>query len=327
MINKKKEYCFKNVIIWSLTFVGCATLLSKSIKCAYSIYPLLMPKRNLIKKYGNNSWVAITGSSDGLGKQFAFEFSNYGFNCLLIARNEMKIKKVESELKQKFPHILYKIVLADFQKVLEENFFENLKNEIQSLDIKILINNVGVTNVSNFFNATDMEIKQQIFINSYSTVVLSKIFLKKLCDVNHNKNHYAIINVGSILGNIPFPYLSIYCGTKAFINNFSDSLAYEFKEKNINIFCLTPYYVSTKMTGFKKLSFDTITPEECVKSAIKQFSYGKKNSSGNWKHEFISLMLGNVLFKEKLIKTKANFYKDLIDRAEKVKQLRKNKKN
>ena len=326
--NEKKNPSFQSSYIFtSLAAIGSLFLMAKTYKFFHSIYPLMMPKRNLIKKYGKNSWVAITGSSDGLGKQFAYEFSNYGFNCLLIARNEIKTKKVEEELQKKFPNISYKIVLADFKKVLNENFFQNFEKEIKLLDVKILINNVGITNVSNFFNSTEMEIRDMIFINSYSTVLISKLFINHINNTNENKQKYAIINIGSILGNIPLPYLSMYCATKAFINNFSESLHYEFKEKNIDIFCLTPYYVSTKMTGFKKLSLDTITPEECVKSAVKQFSYGKKTSSGNWKHEIINLLLENNAFKEALIKRKKNFYKNLIDRAEKINQKRQKRSN
>ena len=323
---KSQKPSILQYVIFPFAAIGACTLLSKGSKLFQSFYPLMIPKKNLSKIYGKNSWVAITGSSDGLGKQFAHEFSSYGFNCLLIARNETKIKTVENELQTKFPNIQYKIVLADFKKVLEPNFSDNLQKEFSNLDVKILVNNVGVTSVSNFFNASDNEIKEQIFINSYATVLMSRLFLNKIIETRKKtgkSEKCAIINIGSILGKIPLPYLSIYCGTKAFVNNFSESLDYEFRGQNLDVFCLTPYYVSTKMTGFKKLSFDTITPEECVSSALKQFARGKKKSSGNWKHELISSMLGNEWFKEYLIKNKREFYKDLVDRAEKVKELRK----
>ncbi len=325
---ENKNRSFQSTFIFtSMAAIGSLFLMAKTYNFFNAIYPLMMPKCNLLKKYGKNSWVAITGSSDGLGKQFAYEFSNYGFNCLLIARNELKTRKVEAELKKFFPNISYKIVLADFKNVLDENFFQNIEKEIKLLNVKILINNVGITHVSNFVNSTEMEIREIIFINSYSTVLLSKLFINQINNTNEKIQKYAIINVGSILGNIPLPYLSIYCATKAFINNFSESLYYEFQEKNIDIFCLTPYYVSTKMTGFKKLALDTITTEECVKSAIKQFSYGKKTSSGNWKHEIINLLLENNVFREVLIERKKKFYKNLIDRAEKIKQKRQKRSN
>ena len=35
----------------------------------------------------NPNWVAITGSSDGIGKGLAMELAKYDFNTLLIARN------------------------------------------------------------------------------------------------------------------------------------------------------------------------------------------------------------------------------------------------
>lgn len=335
-MDDKNKIQIKNPnIFWSpvkltvpLAFIGAATILSKTFKFFYRIYPLFLPKKNLIKKYGKNSWVAITGASDGLGKQFAYEFSRYGFNCILFARNQKKIQKVEQELKTIFPNVSYKIILADFQNVLQENFFKNIEESINDIDVKILVNNVGITSVNSFFNENDESIKEQILINSYSTIILSKIFLKSKFSTKQNNNEKcAIINIGSILGKFSLPYLSIYCGTKAFVNNFSESLYFELKERNIDIFCLTPYYVSTKMTGYKKISFDTITPEECVRSAIKQFSYGKRESSGNYKHEIVTALLENLWLRSYFIKIKKTYYKNLVERAEKILNLRRRKTN
>lgn len=320
--NKESKISF---LLFPFAVIGAFTVFNKSYRIAQNFYPLFMPRRNLLKKYGPNSWVVITGASDGLGKQFAFEFSKQGFNCILIARNENKIQNVINTLKNDFPNISYKIILANFQNVLHESFFANIEEEILKNDVRILINNVGITSVNNFFNETDEAIKQQILINSYSAVILSKIFINKIRSNTESPKRYGIINVGSILGKFALPYLSIYCGTKAFLNNFSESLFYEFHEKNIDIFCLTPYYVSTKMTGYKKLSFDTITPEQCVNSAIKQFSYGKKESSGNWKHELITLFFESFWLRSYLIRLKKAYYQNLVQRSDKIKDLRKKK--
>lgn len=44
--------------------------------------------RNLITKYGTNSWAVVTGGSDGIGKEFCIELAKLGFNIVIVARNQ-----------------------------------------------------------------------------------------------------------------------------------------------------------------------------------------------------------------------------------------------
>jgi hypothetical protein len=55
----------------------------------------LISELDLAKRYGKNSWVAITAASSGQGRDFALEFAKRGFNILMIGskrtiRSEMK---------------------------------------------------------------------------------------------------------------------------------------------------------------------------------------------------------------------------------------------
>ena len=53
---------------------------------------------NLYSRYGADSWVCITGSSSGQGRQFALKFAEKGFNILLIGSK--RIKSVEKEIQE-----------------------------------------------------------------------------------------------------------------------------------------------------------------------------------------------------------------------------------
>lgn len=47
-----------------------------------------------MKTYGGpDSWVVVTGGSDGIGLQFCKDLSKLGFNICIIGRNELKIKE------------------------------------------------------------------------------------------------------------------------------------------------------------------------------------------------------------------------------------------
>jgi short-subunit dehydrogenase len=44
------------------------------------------------ERYGKKSWVVITGSSDGIGLEFANQFASRGFNIVMIARNQERLE-------------------------------------------------------------------------------------------------------------------------------------------------------------------------------------------------------------------------------------------
>ena len=47
-------------------------------------------------------FLAVSGASDGIGKEFALQLAKKGFNILLIGRNQEKLEQVETEIsKQK----------------------------------------------------------------------------------------------------------------------------------------------------------------------------------------------------------------------------------
>lgn len=299
----------------SLALIGGLSLLSLSFKTFKALYPFILPTPSLYNQYkgAKAPWVAITGSSDGLGRQFAFEFSKKGFNILLFARNQAKIKSMELELQKQFPNRVYKIILADFKRVLEPGFFLPIEQQFKELNIRILINNVGVTSISSASSFIESEVRDQILINLYSPLILTGLYSK-----SSPNTPFGVINIGSALGSHPLAYLGAYSATKAGLEAFTESLIGEIEALKVRVFCLTPYYVSTKMTGYPKEGVLTVSAEDCVKGALKQYAWGKEKGCGNWKHEILMLVLRNKWAFKLLKSERKKFYKDLIDRKEKI---------
>lgn len=51
---------------------------------------------------GPSVWAVVTGSTDGIGLQYAYELAERGYSLLLISRNEEKLNKVALDVKNKF---------------------------------------------------------------------------------------------------------------------------------------------------------------------------------------------------------------------------------
>ena len=64
-----------------------------------------------------------------------------------------------------------------------------------------------------------------------------------------------ILNLGSIVGFLPDPYMAVYYASKAYVVSFSEALAEELIGSGITVTCLCPGYTATefqKAAGIQK---------------------------------------------------------------------------
>lgn len=103
---------------------------------------------------GKGSWAVVTGASDGIGKEFAFQLAKTGFNIVLVARNEDLLKETATQIgaylsiyifllnlirsvEKKYPGTATIVHLIDFSKNDHEGF-ATFKSQFSELDIGVL---------------------------------------------------------------------------------------------------------------------------------------------------------------------------------------------
>ncbi|XP_010320962.2 very-long-chain 3-oxoacyl-CoA reductase 1 isoform X2 [Solanum lycopersicum] len=196
-----------------LSFIGFITFLKNFIIFLKWIFiTFLRTPKNLVQSYG--SWALITGSTDGIGKAFAFQLAQKGLNLILVARNLNKLQQVSSEIKTQNPNIKVKIIVVDFSFDVTKGIQE-MKKGIEGLDIGVLINNVGVTYPrAMFFHEVDENIwKNIVKVNLEGTTLVTTAVLPSM--IGRKKG--AIVNIGSGASIVvpSHPLFSIYAATKA----------------------------------------------------------------------------------------------------------------
>jgi short-subunit dehydrogenase len=252
----------------------------------------LLVYNRISKRYIKNSkdkWVMITGCTSGIGKSFSEELANIGFNVILISRNQSKLDIQAKEIQSKFK-VKTKTIQFDFsQDILSDTHnFNRIKEELREIpSINLLVNNVGTASIGPFQDFSLSFNTDIIKTNILSYLNTTQAFLEKNKSINEK---LGIINIGSYYGTRNIPYVNVYSSTKAFLNNFSLSLSYE--NPNIDIICIAPLWVSTKMTRSKP-SFFVVEPKDIVISAllkigILNFTYG------NWRHSILAFLLNMV---------------------------------
>lgn len=230
-----------------------------------------------------NSWAIITGASDGIGLAYAHEFSKRGYNLLLISRSLDKLNNVKKEIDEKSNKKGKEIrtYAADF---VQTDIYPGIEKEIKRLPrVDVLINNVGMSyEHPEFFASPHLNQRNQQIINVNSVSCSRMCYI--VLPIMEQQNYGVILNVSSFSALDPIPLLSIYAATKAFVDLFSRSIAYEYAKKGITIQSVLPGFVATKMSKIRKAYWMAPTPEDYVKSQLKTVGLDGQ-TTGYWSHE------------------------------------------
>ncbi|XP_060801221.1 inactive hydroxysteroid dehydrogenase-like protein 1 isoform X2 [Amyelois transitella] len=225
---------------------------------------------------------AVTGSTDGIGKQYALELARRGCSVVLISRNQDKLNAVASQI-EKEHNVKTKTIVADFSRGAEA--YAKIEEELRDVPVGILVNNVGI----NYdYPCLVCELPQSkvweiININVGAVTMMTRTVLPGMVA----RGRGAIVNVSSGSELQPLPLMTIYAATKAYIRSFTLALREEYAPKGIHVQHLSPMFVSTKINSFsqKLLEGNLLVPDAETYSRSAVETLGRvHNTTGFWLH-------------------------------------------
>ena len=124
------------------------------------------------------STVLITGPTAGIGKAIAFQMAEKGYDILLVARRERRLKEISSKLQQKF-NVEVNYFVADLKdKTTPQKIYDHCK--LSNLDISILILNAGYQINTRLEDASLDDEEDCLRVLGISVIMLTKLFLNDL---------------------------------------------------------------------------------------------------------------------------------------------------
>jgi uncharacterized protein len=188
----------------------------------------------------------ITGASSGIGAAFARELATRKTNLVLVARSQDKLQQLAEQLQEQF-QINTQVIVQDLSK---PGAAQAIYDAIASaMTIDLLINNAGFGDYGKFLDRELSKQIEMIQLNITALVELTYLFLPAM----KQRQKGAIVNVSSIAGFQPLPYMSVYAATKAFVLSFSEALWAEYKDSGVSILALCPG--ATESNFFKVAQF------------------------------------------------------------------------
>ncbi len=189
--------------------------------------------------------ILITGASSGMGKDMALYLLENNHEVYVVSRNKQTLKDIYIDYKN--------VKIYEYDLTKEDNCY-NLYNELKKENIDILINNAGFGDAGNFSKTSINKELDMIDLNIKAYHILTKLFLQDF--IKRDSGH--ILNVSSMAGFMPGPYMATYYATKNYITSLSLAIYQELKRDKssvkISIFCPGP--VNTNFNNVANCHFN-----------------------------------------------------------------------
>jgi short-subunit dehydrogenase len=175
----------------------------------------------------------ITGASEGIGRALAERLAREGFAITALARTESRLEALLAAL----AGTGHRHVVADLADPAD---LERVCRDVEGSGYDLVVNNAGF-GVYGPFDRLPLDRQLAVCrLNCEATVAICHAYLQTA------KSGDALVNVSSGTAFTPIPFGAVYCGTKAFLVNFSEALWFEQRRRNVYVMALVPGLTHSK---------------------------------------------------------------------------------
>lgn len=192
------------------------------------------------------STVIVTGGSRGIGRAIAKNFFDKGASVLICSRDEQSVLSVCGEIDPSGKRFLG--MAADVSKIKDcQKIIDAAVNQFGG--INILINNAGISGEVNAFENIDL----QKWSDTISVNLLGMVNCARLVTpIMKNGGGGKIINFagGGVGSKNTMPNFSAYYTSKVAVVGFTETVAAELSQVNIQMNAVAPGAVNTGITDY-----------------------------------------------------------------------------
>lgn len=199
----------------------------------------------------------ITGASSGMGREFVRMLDAENFDEIWgIALGKDALEKVKSETKT--PMQVFEMDLTD-DKSFE--FYKNLL-EKEKPNVSWLVNCSGFGKFGRHDEWSVETSANMVDLNCKALLKMTEMTLPYM------QKGGRIVEIASVAGFQPIPYIAVYGATKAFVVSYSRAINQELKPRGISVTCVCPFWTKT---AFFDRAKDTNAKTEVVSKYVAMY--------------------------------------------------------
>ncbi|HEV8260452.1 MAG TPA: oxidoreductase [Burkholderiales bacterium] len=178
-----------------------------------------------------SSIALVTGASSGIGEATAQRLVMAGYKVYGTSRRGTQVGQR-----------VFQMLSLD---VTRDDSVEAAAKEVMRLEgrIDVLVNNAGFGVAPAGAEESSIEQARSIFdTNFFGIVRMTRAVVPHM----RRQGGGRIINIGSVLGLLPAPYMALYAASKHAIEGYSESLDHELRTWGIRVSVIEPAYTKTQ---------------------------------------------------------------------------------
>lgn len=237
----------------------------------------------------------VTGASSGIGQCYAEQLASRGYNLVIVSRDKEQLNSVADKIREK-EGVKVCVVVKDLATTTAgEELYEWTKSEGYIIDV--LINNAGMFSFCDILNTPVERIKQAITLHDITNTILCKLFATDMAQ--RGGGH--ILNMSSYSIWMPWPGLSLYSASKAYLKSFSVAFAKEVRDKKVYVTAVCPAGIATDLYGLSKkwqkigLNIHALsTPKFCARRGLNSMFKHRRTVVPDWWMRLLIPLLENL---------------------------------
>lgn len=216
----------------------------------------------------------VTGASTGIGAVYADRLAKRGYDLVLVARNEERLRALADRLAGETGRTIEPLK-ADLGRRDDLARLEARLREDAS--ITLLVNNAGIGSVASIQEADVDEMEAMVFLNITAltrlTYAIAPAFVAR--------GSGTIINISSVVGIAAEMLNGVYSASKSYVLGFGHSLQKDLGDKGVRLQTVLPGATATEfwdVAGYaaQKASPITMSAADLVDAALAGLDQGER---------------------------------------------------
>src|ERR1700731_4493441 len=191
-----------------------------------------------LPKPDTDTTVVITGASSGIGAELARGLARRGFPLLLVARRRERLDELANEGGQEYS-VAVEVLPLDLN---DGKARAKLADRLRTEPIAGLCNSAGFGTSGVFYTLPLERESEEGPLNALVLMELPPAALSGMVE----RGAGAVMNIASIAGFQPLPFMAVYSATKAFVQTFSEAVHEELHGTGVSVTVLCPGPVPTE---------------------------------------------------------------------------------
>lgn len=219
----------------------------------------------------------------GIGEEIAKVFADAGASVVLLSRDASRAEAA----RHRIGHTDRTLAMAcDVRN--REDIDRALALTLHHFDrVDVWVNNAGVGIRDSVADMAPPVVRELFETNFFGAISCMQAVVPAMREAGGG----TIINVSSVAGHIPVPFMSLYCASKFALNAIGKGARIELKRDHINVLTVCPGYVSTdfgthmvsnRKGNIRPQSVRGITAERVARAAFRGYRQGKREVIVPW---------------------------------------------